>query len=500
MRFLFLIIILLLSSTALYTQSKLDSLVSVGNEQSFQFQFKQANKTFETIISNYPESSLGYYFISRNSLWFYMANKDSVSKKRYLENIVIAKTKGELEYDNLPENEITNINLGNIFFLESIYNSTEQNSMDVFLATKSAVNYFEDAIEYNPNFFEPYLPLGTIKYALGFVPGFLGWAISLAGLEGTKNEGLNNIRIAYQNCYNCKTEAAYHLGKLYTEYNAMYDSAEVVLSKIVEEYPNNELFLYQYAILKIDKKELKQAKEILNRILFEIKENKFKQTYALSFFLKGEVLFRQNEFHQAIIEYEQFILNSSTPDYTGIANLKIALSYEMLNEKLKAQRHYILARNGNSNIAEDSFADSESKKYYDYKFSNYDKYFIRGKNLFECGKYSEALKVLHNIDSSNISFELQFKVNIVEIELYQELGKFQKSLMLIRKYEDNSIISEFSGYAKFLYLNAYQKFNENKYSSSIEKLDLAFENIDENNNKLNRLLINLSLKIAKSIK
>ena len=371
--------------------------------------------------------------------------------------------------------------------------------MDAFWATKSAVNYFEDAIDYNNKYSEAYLPLGTIKYAIGFVPGFLGWAISVAGLEGEKQEGLANILKAYENCANCKTEAAYHLGKLYTEYNAMYDSAEVLLSKIVVDYPHNELFLYQYAILQIDRKKLDKAKVILNKIL-HCQDPKFSQTYALSMFLKGEVFFKQNKFEEAIIEYERFIEKTTTPDYTGIANYKIALSYEMLDEKLQAQKHYILARNGNHSIAEDLFADKMGKKLYDKKFSDSDKTIIIAKNHFESGKYFEVLEVLKSIDMQNISFEQNFDANILKIDSYQNLNKFEKSALIISHYNENSDISELKQFVNFIYLSANQKYMESQFSESETLLDLAFDDIDATNIKLNRLLVNLSTKLDRNDK
>ena len=494
MRISYLLVLLILSTCTLFSQSKLDSLVAVGNEQSFQFNFKQANKTFESIIKLYPESSLGYYFISRNSLWFYLANKDSASQNNFLTYLEIAKTKGELEFESSDEDPVFNFNLGNIYFLKSIYSSVEQNTMDAFWATKSAVSYFEDALDYDSKYSEPYLPLGTIKYAIGFVPGFLGWAISVAGLEGEKQDGLASIKKANENCSNCKVEASYHLGKLYTEYNAMYDSAEVLLSNIVLNYPNNELFLYQYAILQIDRKELKEAEAILNRILHN-PNPKFSQTNALSMFLKGEVFFKQNKFEEAIIEYERFIEKTTTPDYTGIANYKIALSYEMIGEKLLAQKHYILARNGNHNIAEDSFADKMGKKLYDKKFSANDKTLIVAKNNFESGKYSEVLSVLQTIDIQNLSYEQSFNVNVLKINTYQNLNEFEKSSEIIEQYNESSSISELNQYVIFVYLTANQKFLEGSFSEVRELLDIAFDNFDETNNKLSRLLVNLSGKL-----
>jgi Tetratricopeptide repeat len=498
MRKIFLLILFIAFTSTQYSQSKLDSLITIGNEQSFQFQFNEAELTFEFVISEYPNSPLGYYFLSRNYLWFYLANKDSISHQNYLKYFEAAKIKGELEYDNNSDDPVVNYNLGNIYLLNSIYSSAEQNSMDAFWSTKSAVNYFEDAIELDADYYEPYLPLGTIKYALGFVPGFLGWAISLAGLEGEKYEGLKNIRNAFENCVSCKTEAAYHLGKIYTEYTAMYGVAEEFLSQIVEDYPNNELFLYQYAILQIDRKELVKAEEILNRLVIQNSAPKFYQTYALSLFLKGEIYFKQNKFKEAIAEYEHFISKTTTPDYTGIANFKIALSYEMLSEKLLAQKYFILARLGNQNIAEDIDANEQSQKFFDSGLSENDKLLINARNNFESGNYSKSIETLNKIETNNIGSELEFNINIFKIEAYQHLDKLINSSKIIEKYVDNNEIPELNEFAKFSYLKAVQNFREENYSEANNNLNLAFDNIEKDNNKLQRLLINLAMKLEKN--
>ena len=487
--------ILIFTYANLFSQPKLDSLVSIGNEQSFQFNFSDANNTFETIINMFPESSQGYYFKSRNYLWFYLANRDSLSKNLFFKFHKIALQKAKNEYNSNKENAKLAFNLGNVYFLNSIYNSSEQNSTDAFWSTKSAVGYFEDAIESDENYFEPRLPLGTIQYALSFVPGFLAWAISIVGLDGNKTEGLNNISLALENCKNYKTEAAYHLGKIYTEYNAQYIKAEKLLSNIVNKYPNNELFLYQYAILKIDKRELQNALKILDKIIFGITKPNFIQTYALSFFLKGEVLFKLNRFNESISEYEKFIQNTLSPDYTGIANLKIALAFEMLNEKHMAQKHYILARNGNQNIAEDISATKLSKDYFDKIFSENDKIIIRANNYLESGKYDETIYLLKDLDKRIMEDESIFTSDLIIVESLQNLNKFDKAIEILKKYDENSLINNYKDASKFYYLTALQEFHYKRYSASQDNLDLAFDIIQESNNKLHRLLINLLQKL-----
>ncbi len=497
MKFYLLLLVLISTSFPLYSQSKLDSLVMVGNEQSFQFHFKQAQHTFNEVISKYPNSPLGYYFLSRNNLWFYIANKDSVSEKEYLKYFNIAIRKGEFEYDKNSEDPTTNFNLGNIYLLKSIYSSINQSTMDAFWATKNAVNYYEEAIELDDNFYEPYLGLGTIKYALGFVPGFLGWAISVAGLDGEKSEGLNYILKAYEKSNISKVEASYHLGKIYTEYNAEYETAENYLSNLVEEYPLNELFVYQYAILQIDKRNLPVARKYLDKILLNALPPKFNQTYALSLFLKGEISFKENKFKNAIKDYEKFIEQTPSIDYTGIANLKIALSFIMLENNLMAKKHFILARNGNQNIAEDFYATEMSEKYFDKEFSDSDKNLILAQNYLESGKYDLAIKEVDKIKNEKIDTESNLKMELIGIESYQFKNNFLKSDEIFSKYPKLSKFSDFPFYSKLLYLKALQAFHEKKYTEAKEVVELAFENLNKYDNKLSRLLVNLNSKLKR---
>jgi tetratricopeptide (TPR) repeat protein len=495
MRLPLLIIIFIFSTLTIFSQSKLDSLVTLGNEQSFQFNFQQAEKTFQKAITEYPHSSLGYYYISRNNLWFYLANKDSISRTNHLKYFELALSKGEHEYKNNSENAILNYNLGNIYLLKSIYNSTEHNTMDAFWATKSAVNYFEEAIDLDSNFYEPYLGLGTIKYALGFVPGFLGWAISVAGLDGEKSEGLKFILNASNKSKYSKTEAAYHLGKIYTEYNAEYEKAEYYLRNLVEKYSQNELFIYQYAILQMDKRNLAKAKEYLNKIVFDITSVQFNQTYALSLFLIGEIAFKENRFDDAIEEYKKFIINSTSLDYTGIANYKIALSYKMLNDDFRAKKYFLLARNGNKNIAEDSYAAEMSYKYYEEKFDGTRKRLILAQNFLESDKTDLALKEISKIEIIKSNTELNLKIDLIKIEIFQQKNEFHRSRKLLNKYNQFESFNDFDDYSKLLYFLAKQFFYEKDFAKSEEFFELSLDNLNKYNNKLNRLLVNLNSQL-----
>jgi len=493
MRVFLLLMFLLGFTTSIFPQSTLDSLVSLGNEQSFQFNFSDAEKTFYNVINTYPQSSLGYYYLSRNNLWFYLANKDAFSKNQYEKYFELALERGEEELDLTPDNPKTNFNLGNIYLLKSIYSSIEHNTMDAFWATKSAVKYLEEATDLDENFFAPYLPLGTIKYALGFVPGFLGWAINIVGLEGEKSIGLNYIQKAYDRSEISRTEAAYQLGKIYTEYSAEYRKAEFYLSQIVAKYPKNELFLYQYAILQIERRDLDLAQKTLSTLFKNCNPPKFHQTYSLSFFLFGEVLFKQNNFSESIKYYNKFIETSTSYDYTGIANLKIAIANYMIGDRMKAKRNLLFARNGNENIAEDSYASKMSEKYFNENFSTTDSLIVLAQNNLESGKYQLSLKLLDKIEKSGLENKSE-KIDEIKIECFQELGEWDKSDGILSQYFPLGKLDE-NAPTKIIYFQALNYYTKKRIDDAKDFLETAFEKIDKNNSKLMKLLINLRLKL-----
>lgn len=483
----------------MFGNTQLDSLLKLGHEYSYQFEFRNAEALYQNVMKKFPDSPYAPHYLSQNYLWFYLGSKDSTYKLLYEKYSKTAITKAEILYDKDEDDPELNNLIGHIYLLKSMLYATEGNSMDAFWAIKSSVSYFEDAVELDQNYYDPYLGLGTIKYALSFVPGFLGWAISITGLSGDKEKGLRFIKLAYEKGKSSKIEAAYHLSKIYTEYNAEYDSATIYLNNLIKKYPDNILFLYQYAILLIDTRELGKADRVLTEII-SLNNEKFSQTTSFSIFLKAEIKFKQNDFKKAISIYEQFLSNTKSIDYTGLAYLKIGLSFAMLHDTLIAKKYFILARNGNLDIPEDQKAKNDSYLFYDKNFTENDRNIILAENYFSSGKYQKSLSTIGQINIFKLDYNGFIKLKILEAESLLSLDKIEYAESAIEKYQDDLQLSS-SGYrAEYFLVLAEIKYAENDFASSQKYLDLSFDYIDESNNKLMRHLVNLKLKLRRKIR
>ena len=485
---------LLLINSVILGNIQLDSLIELGREYSYQFEFQKAHQIYKEAILKYPRSPVAKHYLSQNYIWFYLGSKDSSYKFLYKKQSEAALKSAELLYAENGDNAKLNNLLGQIYLLQSMMFATEGNSMDAFWSIKSSFSYFEDAINLYENYYDPYLGIGTIKYALSFVPGFLGWAISITGLSGDKREGLRLIKQAYDKGTDSKTEASYHLSKIYTEYNAEYDSAKIYLENLIHNYPNNILFLYQYSILLIETKELNRANELLVKII-NLESAEFSQTTSFASFLIGEIAFKQNEFNKAILFYNQFLQSSRSIDYTGLAHLKIGLSNVMLKNDLIAKKYFILARNGNLDIAEDINAKDDSYLFYSKKFTDNDKNMILAQNYFENGKYEESLNTIAKVKFSDLNFNSRAKSRITEAKSHLSLGEIEKAKFVLEGFPNIKSVTSNFDIAEYFLIFAQIKYVEKDYNKSQKYLNSAFEYCDESNSKLKRHLINLETKL-----
>ena len=53
-----------------------ESLIKKGLELSYNFQIKESEKIYNTVIETYPNEPEGYLYMSQNHLWTYLGNKD----------------------------------------------------------------------------------------------------------------------------------------------------------------------------------------------------------------------------------------------------------------------------------------------------------------------------------------------------------------------------------------------------------------------------------------
>ena len=362
--------------------------------------------------------------------------------------------------------------------------ATNNSTVDAFWASKKAVNYFEETLELNPKYYDAYLGLGLFDYAMSFVPDFLKWAVNLTGLSSDKARGFQYIKTAFRKGTLDKTEASFHLSKIYSDYVAEYDSAYILLQNLSSRYPTNILFGYQSAITLIRDRQLDKALNVLSRVI-KLGNKKLPQITALAYFRKGEIYFKKNQFKMAIKQYDTFLETSKELDFTGLASLNKALCYKSLGDDVQFRENLILAKGGNQDVFEDSFAKQKSDKYLDSEILPIELKLMRLKNHLDNGQD----QLVYDSLKSEITHLNNNEIKAVALSYYAEaalnLKKYTEVIIAAYQVKELSVSSEKWTEPMTLLLKAKAKYFS---GGKAEVKDLIEEAEDNNNHEFKDLI------------
>ncbi len=419
--------LLIYFSSSVLAQSEIPNLIKQGLEFSYNFQFDKANEIFQRIISKYPSDPRGYHYRSSSYLWTYLSNKESDDYNNFIKYSDETIKKCEEILDSKENDETALYILGANYGFRALAFTKANSSVSALWAVKNANKYLSKTVELYPKNYDAHLGLGLFNYALSLVPSIFKWALKLGGLSGTKEEGINHLKIVYRNGVYSKNEAAYFLSQIYSETLIDYNTAIGYLKQLINKYPGNSLFGYSYAVVLMKNRKMNEAEKVLRKIISDNNKD-FKQVISYSNFLIGEILFRKNEFSSTIPYYEKFLSTTKEFDYSGIAYYRIALSYEIHGNREEAKKNYILARNGNLDLADDMFAKRKGELYFDRTLSQNEIKLIYISNMIECGKYLEANNSLWELIPNLQSEKLKAEAYLYLSDINYETGKLDEAI------------------------------------------------------------------------
>ena len=411
------------STFALSYETKLSS----GIEATYNFEFNKATRIFKQLIHSNPKRAEGYHNLSIIYLWSYLGSKNNDEFSAFLRYSDIALELAENNFSDDPDSPENNYLLGQIYMQRAIAFAKKQSSLEAFWATKKAVDYFEATLKLNPKYFDAYSGLGLLKYSLSYVPSLFSWALKVTGLKASRSEGLNYLKKSFKYGKTTKEESAYHLSRIYIDYIADYDSSQYYINYLTSRFPRNIIFTYQNALLKINQRKLEEAAFLLDKI-FAQKDKKMIQTNSFSFFLKGEIEFRKNNFEKAIYFYDKFLTTAVDFDYSGIAYFNIAICNFALNKEEEAKKNLLLARNGNDDIPDDNYAKRRSAILFEKGLSNEElKIFIAKNNLLS-SNYSKVIDSLEPLIDSLENSEQKGEALLILSDALISVGKIRKAI------------------------------------------------------------------------
>ncbi len=466
-----LIISLPIISPKTYAQQSVTSSVKTGLEYCYNFKWEQADNTFKKIIRTHPDDPRGYHYEASIYFWYYFSNQDKKDYRNFLAYSDTAIDAAVKKLEDDPDNPDILYMLGADYSYRTMAFTKAEKFLDAVWASKKSESLLNKALEIDSTKYDAYLGLGLYNFAVSQIPTAFKWALSLAGIRGDKETGLRYLRLAAHKGNYSKVEAQFYLSQILSNFLFDFKGAASYLTTLLNRYPDNLLFNYSYAVIKIKQKKLADAKKILRTIL-NAKETPFTQLLSFSNFLMGDVFYRMNKFDSAKIYYSEFLRNSKTKDYHGIAAYRLGVSYELTGDREEALDFYRAAGGGNMGIEDDIYAERKGNEYLERPISPDEAKLIRFDNTLEGARYKAAYDSLSVLLDSCKTDTLKAQVYIglsrgaYRLGKYADAADYAMSAKLLDADNENWI----KPYSCYYAARAYMKTgNEKEADSLIEK-------------------------------
>jgi tetratricopeptide (TPR) repeat protein len=227
-----------------------------------------------------------------------------------------------------------------------------------FSALRNAVGARHDherVLELDPGYVDAKMVVGTHNYVIGRLPWSVKVAAAIAGLSGSADKGLNDLREVAKSDGENSADAKVILS-LFLRREHQYDEAIGYMSDLSARYPGNHLFPTEVANLERAAGRLDEAEAMYRKVWQNGREGKYRNLhYELAAWGLGELLRSKKDVAGAAAAYD--LVNQAPnpdPDILQKANLAAGEMYDLLQKRDLAMQKYqtVLAGNANTTPAD----------------------------------------------------------------------------------------------------------------------------------------------------
>ncbi len=239
----FILLITTFVSAQVYPDSLVDKYLNVGINSILEQNYTQAEEQFNQLKIDYPNlpfgniylaateiaKSLDYYQpFAEDSIFSYLDSAMEISEKRYDENDTLI---WNLYFKALSEGYY------------AYFQAMRHNYFSAFTKGLNSINDYQKCLEYDPNFYESYVTIGTFNYWSSSKTLGLSW---LPFANDNVAESIKMLEdVITKPVYN-KYLAAYSLCWIYIDIKKPRKTVKLAKS-ILKTYPNSRLFTWVLA-------------------------------------------------------------------------------------------------------------------------------------------------------------------------------------------------------------------------------------------------------------
>ncbi len=306
-----------------------------------------------------------------------------------------------------------------------------------------AYRLLEKNKEEYPDFIPNNINLGLLHTMIGTIPDNYDWAKRMVGIEGTIEQGVNeilkvlNVSLTVEEYSHYKAECLFYLSFIQINLMSSNDKTFEYLDIIVKDSTNlsNPLAIYALSRIYMSNSMNDKAIELLTR---RPTGNEYYPFHYLDYLSGLAKLHRLDK--DADNYFKKYLNNFKGANYIKDANQKIAWHYFIhgSNKKYKEYMAKVL-ESGSTIVDADKQAETEAES---GEIPNF--HLLRARLLFDGGYYPQALTELTSsmnnfLESKRDSLEYNYRIG----RIYHEWGKEDASISYYEKTIRDGAESEY---------------------------------------------------------
>ena len=348
------LIILLFGSLIFAQNSDFDTRVNEGIKQIYNIKFTEAEKTFRSVIADYPQHPAGRFFIAMIDWWKILLDPDNES----YDEIFFQKLEDVIyQCDQLLDKNPKDVDAlffkgGSIGFRGRL-RAFRESWLKAADDGREALPIVEEAASLDPNNMDMQLGFGIYNYYAAVIPNEnpLIKPLMIFFPDGDKEKGIQQLKNTAFNGKFAKYEARYFLMTLYYRYENNSIIADDYAKLLQEDFPDNPVFEKWRGRIAVRRGDYFLADSVFRNVLLKADKKLFgynsSATLREAFYYVGNNLKNNGQLDSAKIYFDKCIEESKKIDEEGEesgfqvnAVLFLAQMAETLNKKDEAINLY----------------------------------------------------------------------------------------------------------------------------------------------------------------
>lgn len=402
---------------------KMDTSLQRALDNVMEMKLDKAKVIVDSITLAQPDNKASSYIkaiIVSNRLLLQEDKEEFDNKREELEKYIeeLSKTSDK---DPQKKKMISEIHLA-IAILHAKY----QNNIRAGLEFYTAYNLLKSNHSKFPNHYPTYIPLGVLNATIGSLPEGYQSIASLFGMTGSVKEGVELLHKGYWRTISNKESRFYrdYYGFIYS-YTAfkIQGRTDVSLTSLGINFEKSNNLIYLESLIDIQKGDAEKAYGYLK----ERPQGKEYENYPFMDYHVGKVAIAFST-DSARFYLNKFLKETEDPYYKKSAYRYLSWCAMLDGDYIKLNFYRNLVKTKGSLK---TGADRQAQKECEAKFNEV---LIRGRILFDGGRYSDAIAYLKSEENKILSFDLQD-----QLEYHYRLGRIyqedQKKELAIKEFK-----------------------------------------------------------------